>query len=100
MNGGNSFIRVDRDLWQSDEWRNLSVNAQVALVDMWAQFNGRNNGQISYGLRDAMARLHCSKSTALRAFAELQNAHLNRSPTIPITFLQSIAPMTVKHRRA
>ena len=72
----NGFVRLDRQLWQSDDWRALSVNAQVAIIDMWAWFNGRNNGQISYGLRDAMARLHCSKSTALRVFAELQNAHL------------------------
>ena len=72
----NGFIRLDRHLWQSDDWRALSVNAQVAIIDMWARFNGRNNGQIVYGLRDAMARLRCSKSTALRTFAELQDAHL------------------------
>ena len=38
--------------------------------------NGHNNGEISYSLRDAMARLRWSWSTAQRALAELQNAHL------------------------
>ena len=72
----NGFIRLERQLWQSDQWRTLSVNAQVVIIDIWAWFNGHNNGEISYSLRDAMARLRCSRSTAQRALAELQNAHL------------------------
>lgn len=76
MKKSNGFIKLDRFLWQSDQWRNLSVNAQITTVDIWARFNGRNNGQIVYDLRDAIARLHCSKRTAIRMLAELQDAGL------------------------
>ena len=74
MSGGNSFIRVDRDLWQSDEWRALSVNARIVLLDIQCGYNGKNNGAIRYGLAHAVKCLRCSKATACRALAELQDA--------------------------
>ena len=76
MTKSNGFIKVDRNLWQSEEWRSLSPHAQVALIDIWARFNGRNNGQIPYGVRDGMTRLHCGSATAQRALNELKDAGL------------------------
>jgi len=76
MSKPNGFIKLDRALWQSDQWRNLSPNAQVVIIDLWSRFNGGNNGDIAYGQRDAMARLHCTQSTTKRIFEELKDAGL------------------------
>ena len=74
MSKPNGFIKLHRVLWQSDEWRALSPNAQVVLIDIWARFNGRNNGEINYGYREAQHRLHCCTATAKRTFRELKTA--------------------------
>jgi hypothetical protein len=76
MSKPNGFIKLHRYLWSSDEWRNLSPNAQVVLIDILYRYNSKNNGEITYGLRDAVLRLHCGKSTAWRALEELKAAGL------------------------
>ena len=72
----NGFIRVEREDWQSDQWRSLSGNARVLLIDIQCGYTGRNNGHLVYGLAHAIACLRCSKSTAVRIFAELKDAGL------------------------
>ena len=74
MTGGNGYIKVERALWNSDEFRALSVNARVLLLDIQCGHNGRNNGAIGYGISHAVKCLRCGRSTAIRTLAELQDA--------------------------
>lgn len=72
----NGFIRVERELWRSDQWRGLSANARVVLVDIQSGFTGHNNGTLTYGLAHAVKCLRCCKRTAIRTLAELRDAGL------------------------
>jgi len=74
MSRANGFIKLDRALWQSEDWRALSVNARVLLLDIWCGYTGKNNGAIRYGLGHAVKCLGCGKSTAGRALRELQGS--------------------------
>ena len=74
MTKANGFIRVDRALWNSEEWRTLSVNARVVLLDIQCGYTGKNNGAIRYSVAHAVKCLRCGKSTAGRVLTELQEA--------------------------
>lgn len=76
MAKGNGFIGIEHDLVRSQVWRDLSSNATRLLIDIWDQYNGRNNGDVPYSVAQAVQCLHCSKSTAIRTFAELREATL------------------------
>jgi hypothetical protein len=72
----NGFIQLERQLVRSDRWQGLSPGARALLIEIWAEHDGHNNGQIRYGTREAEASLRCSRSTAKRWFDELEDAHL------------------------
>lgn len=72
----NGFIRLDRELVGGDKWRGLSANARAVVIDMARFHNGKNNGSIRYGCSDALQCLRCSKSTAVKVFAELRRSGL------------------------
>jgi hypothetical protein len=72
----NGFVRLTYSLLDSSTWQSLSPVERSIYVDMARRFNGHNNGQISYSLRDAQRALRISRSTALRAFQTLQNKNL------------------------
>lgn len=48
----------------------MSPTAKAVLLDVWERHNGRNNGEISYSVREAEA-IGVSRSAAARAFNEL-----------------------------
>ena len=77
----NGFIRLERADWNSDQWRALTANARVVLVDIQSAFTGRNNGRLVYGLAHTVACLRCSKRTAIRTLAELRDAGLIEATT-------------------
>ncbi len=72
----NGFIKLDREFVQSEKWQTLSAAARSLLIEIWALYNGYNNGDIPYGIRQAAKSLGCGKSTAMRKFAELEQAGL------------------------
>lgn len=72
----NGFIRLERKLVSSDAWRGLSANARAVVIDMAGFHNGKNNGAIRYGFADAIRCIRCSKSTAVKVFAELRQSGL------------------------
>ena len=78
----NGFIRVERGLWHSDQWRGLSANARVVLIDLQAGYTGHNNGKLTYGIGHAVRCLHCGKRTAIRTLAELKAAGLIEATSI------------------
>ncbi len=77
MNSKNKgFVKLDHDLVRGPEWRGLSGDAAKVLIDILDQYNGRNNGSIHFGIRQAMRCLNCSKRTARRRLRELQDVGL------------------------
>ncbi len=73
------FIRLEREFVRTETWRALSPGAVKLLIDMWAGYNGRNNGAIRYSQSRAIKSLRCSYSTAVRLFKELEAAGLIRA---------------------
>lgn len=71
---GNGFIKLDNDLVHGEPWQSLTPGARSLLIEIWSWHNGRNNGDIRYGVRQAMKSLGCSYRTAQRHFAELRKA--------------------------
>ena len=71
-----TFISLPHDLVRSDVWIALSANATRLLIGIWDQYNGKNNGDLRFGNKQAVRLLRCSASTAVHAFAELQAAGL------------------------
>jgi hypothetical protein len=53
----------------------LPIDIAVLLL-LIRKHNGRNNGDISLGLREASTRCRCGQTTALRALTNLQSAGL------------------------
>ena len=55
-------------------WRGLSGPAVKVWLELRARYNGGNNGRLTLSLREAAELLGMGKTTAQRAFAELQAA--------------------------
>ena len=68
-----TFVRLDHALLSTMAWLYLSPAAMKLLLALWARFTGNNNGQIPFGVREAMGLLGCGKHQALRLFDELQD---------------------------
>ena len=51
-------------------WRTMSPTAKALLIELWARYNGINNGTISFGVREA-ADIGLNRTTASKAFHEL-----------------------------
>ncbi len=71
-----SLIGLPHELVRSEVWIALSANAFKLLIGIWDQHNGHNNGELRFGQKQAMRILRCSPRTAVRVFAELQDAGL------------------------
>ncbi len=71
-----TFIGLPHELVRSEVWAGLSANAIKLLIGIWDQYNGCNNGELRFGQKQTVLLLRCSPRTAVRAFAELQDAGL------------------------
>jgi hypothetical protein len=65
-------VRLHRWLMNSAAWRSLPVGPRASLVELYALYNGDNNGDIFLSDREAGKRLDVSKSTAYRWLTELE----------------------------
>jgi len=56
-------------------WRSLDPTARALYVEMASRYRGpeSNNGRIRYSVRQAASALHIGKTTAARAFLQLQD---------------------------
>jgi hypothetical protein len=69
------FIRLERAFVRG-EWQTLSPGARCLLIEIWCLYNGKNNGSITYSIRQAEQALNCGRRTAIRWFSELRDAGL------------------------
>jgi len=70
------FVRLSYSLLDSSTGQSLSAVQRALYVDMARKFNGRNNGNIPYSVRDAESALRITRRTALRALHTLQDKNL------------------------
>jgi hypothetical protein len=70
------YLALDHDFIRSESMAALSPRAKLLVFGMADRFNGKNNGQISYSVKEAMQWLGCSKHSARAALDELQDARL------------------------
>jgi DNA-binding transcriptional MocR family regulator len=70
--GDPQFLLLPYSTVRHDTWRSLGGPAAKVWMELRSRFNGYNNGKIFLSLSDAATLLHLSKSTAKRAFEELQ----------------------------
>lgn len=75
-NAGEQYVHLTYAFLQSDAWRNLSGPAAKAWLEVRSRFNGGNNGKLFLSLDEAARLLRMGKTTAQRAFAELQEKGL------------------------
>jgi hypothetical protein len=76
MTKANGFLSLDHNFIRSEIVADLSPRAKLLIFGMADRYNGKNNGQIIYSIRDAMRWLRCSARTAIHALKELQDAGL------------------------
>jgi hypothetical protein len=65
------FVRLDHELLNSEAYLALTCPARCLLVELFKLYNGKNNGKIAMGMREAAARIHGGKDTAHSRFDEL-----------------------------
>jgi hypothetical protein len=69
---GGQWIPLPYPLCRSPAFRSLGGAALKVFIELRCRFNGCNNGDLTLSLGDAARLLGLSKSTAVRAFAELE----------------------------
>jgi DNA-binding transcriptional MocR family regulator len=70
--GKSQFLQLFYAMARHPAWHSLSGPAVKLWIELRMSFNGRNNGQVFLSYEDAACRLHLSKSTVKRAYAELE----------------------------
>lgn len=75
---GHSFFALRHDLLRSEQFGGLSGNAIKLLLFLAAQYNGRNNGNLSMPKKALLAAGWASEATAIRARDELLHADFIR----------------------
>lgn len=66
-----AHVRLHAYLLNSAAWRSLSVCARAGLVELYALYDGRNNGAIFMSERELGRRLAVDRRTGRSALAEL-----------------------------
>lgn len=72
-NDTEQYIAISYTKAHSAVWRSLGGPAVKVWVELRSRYNGTNNGDLSLSLDEAARLLHMSKSTAMRAFADLED---------------------------
>ena len=69
---------LPRGLMDSRTWRNLRPSARALFVEIALGYDGKNDGRVRLSHREAAFAIHSGLATAVRAFAELEQAGLIR----------------------
>ncbi len=73
---GPRFLQLHHYLLHSEAWRSLKPVRRSIYIELAQRFNGSNNGEISFSVREASSCVHCSKDTASASFHELEEKGL------------------------
>jgi hypothetical protein len=67
------YVRLTHSMMKTEAWRSLDCNARAIYIEIAARYGGNNNGRIGFSARQAVQAVHISKTTAIRAIADLQD---------------------------
>jgi hypothetical protein len=67
------YVSLRYWLLRSPAWRSLPATARALYIEIAERYNGRNNGRISYSVREGCEALHISKSTSKQLLDVLQD---------------------------
>ena len=70
------FITIPKWLIESPNYRQTSPAARAVYVDLFATYDGTNNGRLFRSVRDLSERCNVNKDTAGRALVELERLGL------------------------
>ena len=89
------FVMMLHKIFDSEEYRALTSIERDVLLLLMRRHNGRNNGGISLGAREAAAWYGCGKSTANRALQGLEKARfispVHKGHLVPIAARENVA---------
>jgi DNA-binding HxlR family transcriptional regulator len=71
-NRGERYVRLEHWLLNTSAWKALTPQARAVYVELEQRFNGSNNGEISFSVREASAAVNIAKDTASKVFHELE----------------------------
>ena len=66
-------VRIHHWLMRSAAWQSLSCEGRAVLVELYALFDGSDNGRLFLSIREAASRVGVGKSTAAIALAQRYN---------------------------
>lgn len=64
------WVGLPHYMLKAPAWRTATPSAKAPLIDVWQRYNGSNNGDIAYSVREA-ADIGLHRNTAGKAFAGL-----------------------------
>ena len=67
------YVSLRYWLLRSPAWKSLPGMARALYIEIVERYNGRNNGQIPYSVREGCEALHISKSTSKQLLDFLQD---------------------------
>jgi hypothetical protein len=73
---GRRFLRLWTNVKRSAAYHGVSLGARATLIELLDKYTGANNGLIPMSVSDLVDRLGCSRESALRYLAELDDAGL------------------------
>lgn len=65
-------VRLHYWMMRSQAWSDLTPAAKALLIELYALYNGVNNGELFLSIRSAARRLSVAGNTAAKAFRELE----------------------------
>ena len=69
---GERHVRLEHWFLKMPAWMALSCQERAVYVELEQRFNGSNNGEISFSVREAAAATNIAKDTAGKVFHELE----------------------------
>lgn len=72
---GPPFVQLHHYMLKSAAYRALKPGPRALLVEIAARFNGKNNGRIAFGVRDAVAHLNMTDLGTVGAYFKVLEAH-------------------------
>lgn len=66
------FVKLEHFEMNCPAYREMSLAGKVSLMEFRRRYDGGNNGEISFSVRELAGRLNCATNTAQKAIRELE----------------------------
>ena len=66
------FLKLEHFMLKSAAWKSLTSQQRSIYIEIGQRYNGSNNGEISFSVRQAASEVNCSRDTASKALHVLE----------------------------